>query len=419
MKTKTPWYDILQYSALLLMAAAMPHNWRFGVWVALLLVLVSTVKIAASRRIGNPALGASLQWVLAAPALYWAVIAISMLWTADLATGVQVLHLKASLLVFPFCFLLTDTSYLTPRRLRGLGYALLLSVCAALLYFLVLAVVNMVQGLSFTEFKNTVFFSHEKNGFRHHAYIALYAVTVLVFVYTELVCYWHQLKRWHRGMLLTAAAMATGYVVLVNSRAGMLAMGFTQAACLVHLAVTHRNWKLVAGTALMLTVCIAAAMQLTGYTDRINETVTNVEGDVRFQIYTDNWNAYRRQPLLGYGAGDYHAVQIQQYQAEHFDSGTAAEYNAHNQYLETLMAAGLPGLAALLFFLLAPLAVALRQRSRYRFQVALLTAIVAFNLLFESMFERQMGLLFIGSLYAYMALILSGEENKFVRTAKS
>ena len=51
--------------------------------------------------------------------------------------------------------------------------------------------------------------------------------------------------------------------------------------------------------------------------------------------------------------------------------------------------------------------------------LAVLTGIVMFNLLFESMLERQMGLLAIGPLLAVMVLIMSVEENKFARLEKS
>ena len=96
-----------------------------------------------------------------------------------------------------------------------------------------------------------------------------------------------------------------------------------------------------------------------------------------------------------------------------------AGFNAHNQYMESLLAAGVAGLLALLLFLLMPLAIALRTRSQRCFVVALFSAIVMFNLLFESMLERQMGLLFVGWLFSVMVLILSVEENKFARSSKS
>lgn len=416
------WYDKLQYGAMLLMAAAMPIGWRYGLWTAAFLGLVTVVKMVAQRRLGNPALTKPLRWAMAGAVVYWLVLTLSLLWTNDMAEGAEVLYLKAVLLIFPVSFLLSDTSYLTRSHLRGVGYALLIGVVGAFLYFLVRAGLSALKGVSFVSFQNSFYalYAQENRGIYHHAYIALYAVVAMVFVYHELSSRWKELKGWLRVALIVALLLLIVYTVLVNSRAGMLAMALAAFACVVHLALTRRSWKLGLWVALLVAGGIVAVTQLMpGYVDRITSTVENVEDDARTSINRANFHAVMQSPVIGYGVGDYHAVQVEQYGTEAFDAGTKAEYNAHNQYMESLLAAGIPGLLALLYFLLAPLFVALMRRSRYAFTLAAVTGVVMFNLLVESMLERQMGLLFIGYLYAIMVLIMSVEENKFAQSSKS
>ena len=115
------WYDKLQYGAMLLMAAAMPIGWRYGLWTAAFLGLVTVVKMVAQRRLGNPALTKPLRWAMAGAVVYWLVLTLCLLWTNDMAEGAEVLYLKAVLLIFPVSFLLSDTSYLTRSHLRGVG----------------------------------------------------------------------------------------------------------------------------------------------------------------------------------------------------------------------------------------------------------------------------------------------------------
>lgn len=413
------WYDVLQYLCLLLMAVAIPNFWRWALWVASLFVIVTIVKIVAQHKVGNPALDWRLRVALLGPIVYWLVLAISLLWSNDLATGWEVLRLKAVLLIFPLGFLLSDTSYLTREHLRGVGYALLTGVVGAFLYFLVSAGISMLQGTEFTAFKNT-FYSHDRAIIYHHAYIALYAVVAMLFAYHELSSRWHEMKVWHRCLMIVSLPVLVCYTVLVNSRAGMLAMGLTAFVCVVNFMVVRRNWKLGVGIGVLAIAVIVAATQLMpGYVNRISSTVENVEKDARTSINRANWHAYVKRPAVGYGVGDYHAVQVGQYETDEFAAGTKAEYNAHNQYMESLLAAGVPAFLAFLFFMLAPLYMAWRSRSRRLFLVAVLTGIVMFNFLFESMMERQMGLLFIGSLYPLMVLILSVEENKFAQSSKS
>ncbi len=416
---KYPWYDNLQFLFMLLMTVSIPLSWRVALWMAMALVAATLVKTVAQRKLGNPALTTPLRWALLMPVIYWLVLAVSLLWSSDLSAGLEVLRLKAVLLIVPLCVLLSDTSYLNSHHLRTMGYALLAGVVAAFVYFSVCALIETRDGSGFTHFKNC-FFTPERAGVYHHSYIALYAVVAMVFVYHELTGHWKELKGWLRVVLIVALLMAVCYAVVVNSRAGMLAMGLAAVACVVHLLVTRGSWKLSLCVGLLAAVTIVAATQLMpGYVDRISATLKNVDGDARTSINRCNWHAYSDSPLVGYGVGDYRARQVEQYEADGYEPGAKAKYNAHNQYMESLLAAGIPGLLALLLFLLLPFCTAMGMRSSWRFFLALLTVVVMFNLLFESMLERQMGLLSIGCLYPVMVLILSMEENKFCRKQKS
>ena len=71
---------------------------------------------------------------------------------------------------------------------------------------------------------------------------------------------------------------------------------------------------------------------------------------------------------------------------------------------ETLLAVGVVGLLLLMLYLLMPLLCAVRRKDVF-WQALFLTGILLFNLLFESMLERQMGLLFIGYLLPLLVLI--------------
>ena len=406
------WYDNLQFFSMLLMAGAVPVSWRCGLWAAFLLAMVTIVKAVATRRVGNPALSPLLRWTLATPLIYWLSVTVSLLWSSDQATGWMMVGHKASLLVFPLCLLLSDTGYLTRNHLRAIGYALLLAMVGVFVFFVVKAGLKMLDGSTFADVTNATFDT------RHHAYVALYATVALVFIYFELSRHWSALAWWHRCALIVTLLLMVCYVVLVNSRAGMLAMGMSGVMCVVHLAIVRRSWFLGLGVAVLLAAGLFGVTRLMpGYVDRLSATVENVEDDARTGINRGNWNAYRSSPLIGYGVGDYDERLEQQYVLDGFEFGIEAGFGPHNQYMESLLAVGIPGLLTLLLFLLSPFCVAAKQR-RCRFVILLLTAIVMSNLLFESMLERQMGLLFIGYLYSVMVLIMSVEENKFARMQK-
>lgn len=414
MKQGNSWYNTLQYIVLLLTVAVVPVHWRVGLFFVLLMVIATVVKLIAQRKVGNPMIGRSLLWVLLGPVIYWAVLAISLCWSHDIVTGLEVLLRNAVLLCFSFCFLISDTSYLTSRLLRGMGYALVVATCGTFFYFLVNAGMAKAQGIDIVSFYDN-YYSHDRNGYRHHAYIAMYAIVAMVFVYHELYTYWKELKVWHRCLLLFTMALLLSYVVLVNSRVGMIVMGVSILACVVHLLITKRSWKLGVGIAVLLLLCVVGVTKsIPTYTDRVSKTMVNVEEDIRMSVYRHNWHAICDNPIIGYGVGDAHAIRLETYKNEGFNVGAQAGLNAHNQYMESMLRAGLLGVLSLLFFLLSPLVVALCRHSRYTFVIAVFTCIVMMNLLFESMLERQMGLLFIGGLYAVMALMMCVEEKEAI-----
>lgn len=406
-KTNNNWYDILQYTAILLVAVAIPVKWRFGLLATPVLGLATIVKIAAQGKIGNPCIKCHSVIALCSPIIYWGMLTFSLLWSCDLSIGWDLVSRKAVLLVFPLCFLLSDTSYLSFRKMRGIGYSLLVSVCGVFLYFIVASIIANLQGVGFLSFYQ----DYITQNHRHHAYSAMYAVVAILFVYYELYTYWTKLKKWHKTVLFFAEVILVSNVVLVNSRAGIVVMLATVLVSILHLAITKHSWRMGLGAgSLFLTVLTGATHLIPSYTDRVSETIKDFQEDTRTMIYRCNWHAVCKSPLIGYGIGDAHVVQMKTYMEDDFEAGVLSGYNAHNQYLDTLMAAGIVGLLSLLFFLLSPITLALRNRSHFTFWIVVLSSIVIINLLFESMLERQMGLIFIGGLYSIMVLVLGVEK---------
>ena len=404
------WQDTLQFVVMVLMGAAMPLSWRLGLWTAVLLAVVSLVKIFADRHdrpIGtsshslfNPALNGWMRAALWAAVTYVAIFAVSLLYSNDLSAGLNTLWHKAVLLIFPLCFLLTDSSYLKPLHIRIVFYALLVAVCGVFLYRTGCAVSKMIDGASLKSVTGMTFDN------RHHSYYALYALVVLVFVYFELAGHWGELRVWHRVLLLVSAAFGILYMVLVNSRAGIIGLYAMAVLCPLHLALCHKRWWQALLAALLLVgFTFAAESLLPGHQNRVLATLDAGKEDARVGIFQSTLEVVKQRPLTGLGVGDYEAALHDQY-ADDEQTFAGKDFNAHNQYAETLLAVGVIGLLLLLVYLLLPLVCAIGRKSVF-WQVLFFMGVIMFNLLFESMLERQMGLLFIGFFIAVMILITS------------
>lgn len=120
--------------------------------------------------------------------------------------------------------------------------------------------------------------------------------------------------------------------------------------------------------------------------------------DARFENdYTKEVYEYAKQISEVYDC-DYSSVK--QYLAEYqrIDHTILHELNAHNQFSDTIIAVGIIGLILLLGFFIAPVYLWIKNKN---FDIVFfsLLFIIVFNCLFESVFERQMGIMFFVFFY--------------------
>lgn len=85
--------------------------------------------------------------------------------------------------------------------------------------------------------------------------------------------------------------------------------------------------------------------------------------------------------------------------------------NAHNQYSDTIIAVGVVGLILLLLFFIFPVYLSIKNKT---FDVVFVSflIIIAFNCLFESIFERQMGIMFF-TFFFFMLFHSSFCQNRY------
>lgn len=413
----------IQFGTLLLAVACIAINWRAGFWATVAFAFVSLLRLKGS----NPALEPQTRRGLWAIVGYWLLLLFSLVYTDDIASGWNLIAIKASILFFPLAFLLTDTSYLTSKHLRIIGYTLVAALLIMFFYCIGVSTVKLANGASLKEVTD---FSFDP---RHHAYTALYLTVALVFIYFELVIYWHSLPRWVRRALLGAVPLLIIYIILVNSRSGLLTLYSIELFFVLHYALTRHNWPRAILLAVLLGgFSVGMEVVIPGHDERLVNTISDLSSDgilvdtendsysdVRLMIYKCGIETWLESPVFGHGVGDYQQKLLERFNANNFSGGVESQLNAHNQYIETLLSTGLIGLAVLLFWMLWPTIQAWRTSRRDVFWlIAMFTFCFMLGCLFESMLERQMGVLFIGALMAVMTLTVAftSKENKQLKS---
>jgi len=125
----------------------------------------------------------------------------------------------------------------------------------------------------------------------------------------------------------------------------------------------------------------------------------------RILVWRASAQIIKNNPLVGVGTGDVKEELMCEYQNENISYAIEKSLNAHNQYLQTGVAIGIIGLLFLLFTLFAPMFKAIELRDWIYFVFLFLIVI---NLLFESMLERQAGVVF----YAFFNALLYSDMRK-------
>jgi O-antigen ligase len=117
----------------------------------------------------------------------------------------------------------------------------------------------------------------------------------------------------------------------------------------------------------------------------------------------------KEKPLTGFGLHDVDNRMVQEYHKHGWEEEATLNLNAHNQFLEAQMTFGIAGSLSLLWMLLTPLII--RRNRKYPQMCMALILLISFFLLFESMFNRQWGIMFFVLFYCMLLLDNNVEEN--------
>lgn len=410
------WYETLELTLLAVLLATIPLDFSWSLWTltALGATLVAKMVAGPKRKAWR---GDRVNLLLLLPIAYWLCYVVSMLWTADTAEGwSEVAKLSSMPLVALYVLLSRQwglQQLLTPMRLRLLLWTFTASLTAVFVVRLGITAHHVHQGMG--SWHSLLFgsaFYHI-----HHSYLALYLLTALAFLYTEAL-------RWLKGESLNKAllgsaivlctATSVAFLVLTNSRAGILCVLIEGVACLAHLfLVEKRRVATLILVAVFATAAVGTYVLLPESQRRLSQTVStmgndNAEQDARININRNSIaEAFNALPF-GVGAGDRMEVLSKHYPAT--EGREAHVFNPHNQYVDCLLATGLIGL----LLLLAMLALLLWTHRGYMLAV-LFVIVMSVSLLFESLLERQMGLIFFGTFYSLLALSPSTLPNTSYR----
>ena len=356
--------------------------------------------------------------------LYFLLMVISLLYTENIQDGLQLIQRSLTLLLFPIIFLFVKEDASTVKRLFNfLLYGLILSFFinfGLTVYDIFNSKFKPLNkaGIFDTIFSTLDFVIKDWSQFTGNNfsrlinpnYTSLYIVLVLSYFLKKTLS---STSRTGINILLFL------YLFLLSSKVAY-AMLFIISILFI-LSITDKIKKNMAIIILLLgSIIFLNNPRIFEFYSRVKNfenqediSAVNTEKS-RVLSWDTSLRLIKEAPLLGYGVGDANDVLIHKYKELGYSENYQNRYNAHNQFLQTLLQTGLLG-----FSILAAIFIILgsrMNRSRNEFAVFLILLIA---ISFESMLVRFNGIVFFSVITPLLLKKRSILSSRIIRNTKT
>ena len=321
---------------------------------------------------------------------------VGLAYSQNLDFGLFDLEIKLSLLIFPVIFSTIDFKILE-GKIKHIFFGFLAGSFTTTIILLTHSFINFTESLSLSEF-----FYGRLAWYHHSSYLAMFIVFSIGIMSYYLLSQKEVLSK-NMQILFTAGVIYfSAFVIILSSKAGIISLALviiTFAGYIIYQKKYLKGLMILVTSALVFWL---ALNYLPALSSRINEAVDTLateklENDIedstgeRILVWQTSLEIIKENFLFGVGTGDIKDRLVQEYEKENISKAYQARLNAHNQYLQTFIALGLMGFLILILVLIFPLVLSFKEKNTIYLLFLLL---FGFNLLFESMLERQAGVVF-------------------------
>ncbi|PKP18955.1 MAG: hypothetical protein CVU05_12435 [Bacteroidetes bacterium HGW-Bacteroidetes-21] len=391
----------------MLLAFALPFG-KVYVPPFIALFLISLIISPGFGRLEKP-LGAK-KFLFLLP-VYYLLHVLGLLWTDNISYGLSDLEIKASLLLFPLFFFLAPSRYFDAAFLKKIVPAFLLGC------FVSVVISGIFAFGMYLETKDICSFYYSNSSiFMHTSYLSMYIVFALYALYAL------DFKRSTFFYFLFGLTLfLVFYLNLLSSKAGLLSFIFVIAAILFEILIKRKFRLILVFVVFPVMVYLASSYFFPSSSSRMisavsnlnqSEAVLNTTGEStadRILIWKVAYRLGMSQPFTGTGTGDVKDELIKTYVDNGLTYPAQLKLNAHNQFMQSFVALGIPALIILLISFIVPLWVSIR-RKYWLYTVFIL--VFGFNILVESMLEVQAGIVFYAFWNSLLWVILANGLNQ-------
>ncbi|MFH0896397.1 MAG: O-antigen ligase family protein [Bacteroidota bacterium] len=335
-----------------------------------------------------------------------------MLNTSNTESGFFDLQIKLPLLLLPF--ILSAPNEFVKKKSNFVVYAFIIGNLIASVYCLHQA---YHVATKYVEKGSWITWDYMQYDFLsvllHPSYFSLYIFLCLCFIVHFL--FRTKTNIFQKIVLGIVGLFFIAMTYLLSSRAGTISFVF--AAFIFILSIRGRSVKILVLKfgLIVLTVFLITYVVKNNYRFNFISQLMNASNfkedlkttNLRVPIWYSSTNVIKRNFIAGVGIGDVHQELNEEYINNCYDVAFKANLNAHNQFLESMIAIGFFGGVILILIFYGIFKFALRKKNKILFY---LTITVFINFLFESMLNLQIGVIFISFFLPFIAFILKDSE---------
>jgi len=399
-------HNRIYYYLFVLLAFSIPLHKKFTVLVIFLIGLNWLLEFNFKEKYRRVRESRARQNTLLFAMLYLLFV-IGLLYTNDFkgpGGGLFKLEVKFSLLVFPLLFSTIDYQWLDRKYVQRIFNFFIIGTIISCMLCIGNALVTYMGDHRFE-----VFYYKDLSMFHHPSYMAMYITFAVVIILYNMMNKWSTYGMKWKISWLVLLVFYNVFIITLASKAGIISLGLVYGIAITYaLERTRYRLSTIFGFFLIALVCLYMFFPYSykrmtvarASVEKENLDNKSTEGSVlRMLIWQSSLEIIKDNFLIGVGTGDVEDALVKKYQEKGISMAAEQRLNAHNQYIQTYLAIGLPGFLILALMLFLPAWQAFR---RYNLVYFLFLSIMAFNFIFESMLEAQSGVVF----YAFFNVFL-------------
>lgn len=334
---------------------------------------------------------------------------VALIYTDNIEHGLFKLEVKLSYIIFPI-IMLPAIEFNIQKR-----FEVMLSFVTGNLIAVIICIIFSIS--NYSELGISSFYYYNLSLFHHTSYAAMYLAFAVSILY---MCYLRQkvfpIAKWS---FFPVFFLFLIFIYFLSSKSGLLSM---VALIILFLGMSVKQSFSWANLVFSL-IIIGATIFLVLQNDRFMSTTKVVSTEInptttestssRILVWNTSLELIKENVLFGTSPGDADDALIKSYHEKGYIGAEEKRLNTHNQYLQTLLSLGLPGILLLIAAFLIPLLI----HGKSNLILIIFLGITSFNFLFESALETQSGVIFFMFFYTLLNYTNKYNDNDTVLTS--